>query len=58
MFNVIRNDPIAASVHRPAMEAPRVAPARLPGQFVIVRCAEGAERIPLTISAANRRVVN
>jgi len=32
------------------VRAPRVARARQPGQFVIVRAAEGAERIPLTIA--------
>jgi NAD(P)H-flavin reductase len=32
------------------IEAPRVAKARKPGQFVIVHRAKGAERIPLTIA--------
>ena len=32
------------------VHAPRVARARKPGQFVIVRVGEGAERIPLTIA--------
>ena len=53
MFPVVSNEEIAPSVHRMVVEAPRVAVARLPGQFVIVRCAEGAERIPLTIADAN-----
>jgi ferredoxin--NADP+ reductase len=33
--------------------APRIAKSRKPGQFVIVRLAEGEERIPLTISDAD-----
>jgi len=35
------------------VSAPRVARARKPGQFVIVRLAQGAERIPLTIGDAD-----
>ncbi len=35
------------------MQAPRVAAKRQPGQFVIVRLREGAERIPLTIAEAD-----
>ena len=32
------------------VSAPEVAKARKPGHFVIVRCGEGGERIPLTIA--------
>jgi len=53
MFQVLSNDTLAAQVHRLVVEAPRVARARLPGQFVIVRLREGAERIPLTIADAD-----
>jgi ferredoxin--NADP+ reductase len=35
------------------VEAPRIAAARRPGQFVIVRAADGGERIPLTIADTN-----
>ena len=35
------------------VKAPRIAAARRPGQFVIVRSGEGAERIPLTIADAD-----
>jgi ferredoxin--NADP+ reductase len=35
------------------IEAPRIAEIRRPGQFVIVRLGEGAERIPLTIADAD-----
>jgi ferredoxin--NADP+ reductase len=50
---VRRNDPIAPGVHRLEVTAPRIAQIRRPGQFVIVRRAEGAERIPLTIADAD-----
>lgn len=35
------------------VEAPEVARARKPGHFVIVRCGEHGERIPLTIADAD-----
>jgi len=41
---------IAGGVVRCVVDAPRVATHAAPGQFVIVRVAEGGERIPLTIS--------
>ncbi len=50
MFEVLSNDEIAPHLHRMVVRAPRVARSRKPGQFVIVRAAEGAERIPLTIA--------
>ena len=50
MFRVVSNDEIAPQLHRMVIEAPRVAKARKPGQFVIVRVGKGAERIPLTIA--------
>ena len=50
MFRVVSNEEIAPQLHRMVIEAPRVARARKPGQFVIVRCGEGRERIPLTIA--------
>jgi NAD(P)H-flavin reductase len=53
MFEVISNQGIAPEIHRLVVRAPRVAAARRPGQFVIVRCDEGAERIPLTIADAD-----
>jgi ferredoxin--NADP+ reductase len=40
-------------VTRLVVEAPRIAEIRQPGQFVIVRLGPGAERIPLTIAAAD-----
>jgi len=53
VFEIVRNDILAPQVHRLVVKAPRVALARKPGQFVIVRLREGAERIPLTIADAD-----
>ena len=53
MYEVISNEVIAPGIHRMEVRAPRIAAARLPGQFVIVRCGEGDERIPLTIADAD-----
>ncbi|WP_305041150.1 sulfide/dihydroorotate dehydrogenase-like FAD/NAD-binding protein [Geoalkalibacter sp.] len=53
MFEVLENETLAPALHRMVLRAPRIAAARRPGQFVIVRRAEGAERIPLTIGDAD-----
>jgi len=53
MFEVLSNEVICPNVHRMVIRAPRVAAARRPGQFVIVRCDEAGERIPLTIADAD-----
>ena len=53
MFEVISNDILAPNLHRLVVHAPRVAMARRPGQFVIVRGESGDERIPLTIGDAD-----
>ena len=50
MFRVVSNDEIAPQLHRMVIQAPRVAKARKPGQFVIGRALVGGERIPLTIA--------
>jgi len=44
---------LSPNVTRLDVVAPRIAEIRQPGQFVIVRRAAGAERIPLTIADAN-----
>ena len=49
-YEVLSNRTLSADVHRLVVRAPRVAAARQPGQFVIVRLGPGAERIPLTIA--------
>jgi len=53
MFEVLSNEEIAPLVHKLVVRAPRIAAARRPGQFVIVRHEEGDERIPLTIADAD-----
>jgi ferredoxin--NADP+ reductase len=53
MFEVLSNESITPVLHRMVIRAPRIAAARKPGQFVIIRAAEGEERIPLTIADAN-----
>lgn len=52
MFKVLENAEVAPNVHRMVVEAPRIARARQPGQFVIVHCTPASERIPLTIADA------
>ena len=47
---VLVNERLSDDVHRLVVRAPLVADAGRPGQFVIVRLGEGAERIPLTIA--------
>jgi ferredoxin--NADP+ reductase len=53
MFKVISNEILAENLHKMVVSAPRIARARKPGQFVMVRLDRGEERIPLTISDAD-----
>jgi len=50
MHQVVEREQLSPNVVRLVVEAPRVAKVRRPGQFVIVRKGQGAERIPLTIA--------
>ncbi|HEY5489277.1 MAG TPA: sulfide/dihydroorotate dehydrogenase-like FAD/NAD-binding protein [Candidatus Limnocylindrales bacterium] len=50
MHPILVKDQLSPNVTRLVVEAPRIALIRRPGQFVIVRAHEGAERIPLTIA--------
>jgi len=50
MFQVITNEMIVPNIHHLVVEAPEVARAVKPGQFVILRAEEDGERIPLSIS--------
>lgn len=50
MYRILANEQLAAAVHRLVVHAPQIAKNRKPGQFVIVRLAQGHERIPLTIA--------
>jgi ferredoxin--NADP+ reductase len=53
MFPVRRKTQLSEDVFDFDLEAPRIARKRQPGQFVIIRVAEGCERIPLTIADAD-----
>ena len=53
MHVVIAKTRLSENVVRLDVAAQRVAEVRRPGQFVIVRLGEGAERIPLTIADAD-----
>jgi ferredoxin/flavodoxin---NADP+ reductase len=53
MHPVVKRDVLSPNVSRLVIEASRIAQVRQPGQFVIVRRGEGAERIPLTIADAD-----
>lgn len=53
MYKIVSKEQFSANVVKLVVEAPEVAKARKPGHFVIVRCGEGGERIPLTIADAD-----
>lgn len=53
MFTVLSKEHFSEKVVKLVVEAPRIAKARRPGHFVIVRVGEGGERIPLTIADAD-----
>jgi ferredoxin--NADP+ reductase len=50
MFTILEKRLLAENIYLMKVEAPRVAHAALPGQFVIVRADVLGERIPLTIA--------
>ena len=50
MYKILEKQLLAEGIYRMRIEAPRVARAALPGQFVIVRVDEQGERISLTIA--------
>ena len=50
MYRIVSKDMLTPTICRMKVEAPRLASAALPGQFLIVRATENGERIPLTIS--------
>lgn len=53
MHRIVAKEQLSPNVTSLVVEAPRIAQVREPGQFVIVRRGEGAERIPLTIADAD-----
>ena len=54
MFKMIKKEKLAEKITLFEVEAPRVAKKAQAGQFVIIRLAEGGERIPLTIADHDR----
>ena len=50
MYKIIQKEMLTPNICRMVVEAPRLAAAAKPGQFLIVRADEKGERIPLTIS--------
>ena len=53
MHPVVKREVLSPNVTRLEIEASRIAEVRQPGQFVIVRIGDGAERVPLTIADAD-----
>lgn len=54
MFKILKAEELTDNIYLMDVEAPRVAKSCQPGQFVIVRTDEEAERIPLTICDYDR----
>ena len=54
MFKILEANELATNIFQMIVEAPRVAQACLPGQFLIIRVDEEGERIPLTICDYDR----
>lgn len=53
MFRILTREMLTPNICKMVVEAPRIAKAARPGQFLIVRPNEKGERIPLTISDYN-----
>ena len=54
MYKILKAEELTTNIYLMDVEAPRVAKACQPGQFVIVRMDEDSERIPLTICDYDR----
>ena len=54
MFEIVEKVSLNASTDKMTVKAPLVAAKALPGQFVIIRADEYAERIPLTVADYDR----
>ena len=54
MFKILKAEQLSANVYMKVVHAPRVAKSCEPGQFIIVKVDETAERIPLTICDYDR----
>lgn len=53
MYKIIKKEELGQDTYLIEVEAPKIAQSALPGQFVIVKTDNKAERIPLTISDAD-----
>ncbi|MCD6141849.1 sulfide/dihydroorotate dehydrogenase-like FAD/NAD-binding protein [Candidatus Bipolaricaulota bacterium] len=53
MYRILNKRKLAPEVHEYVIEAPEIARAARPGQFVVLRLHERGERIPLTIADAD-----
>lgn len=54
MYRIVEKDFLTPTICRMKVQAPRLAAAAQPGQFLIVRADEKGERVPLTISDYDR----
>lgn len=54
MYRILKDEILTDNIFLMEVEAPRIAKACLPGQFVILRTDDEAERIPLTICDYSR----
>ena len=55
MYKILKAEKLADKIYLMDVEAPRIAKACQPGEFVIVRMDERGERIPLTICDYDRK---
>ncbi len=55
MYKIVDKEFFSENVVKLEVEAPLIAKARKPGNFVIVRVGENGERIPLTIASADEK---
>ena len=55
VYQIVKAVPLNAEVVRMTVLTPEIARKARPGQFIILRIDERGERIPLTISTANKR---
>lgn len=55
MFRIVEKEFFSEKVVKLVVEAPLIARSRRPGHFVIVRCGDKGERIPLTIAEADTK---
>ena len=53
MYKIISKEQFSEKVYKLEVEAPLIAKSRKAGHFVIVRCGEKGERMPLTIAGAD-----